>query len=131
MTLIRSFALAVITASFLFSAAYATSDTPSAIKTGKTVIGVVLTDAQDMTLYHFAKDTPGKSNCAGGCARIWPPLKARSNAKPVGAFTIITRDNGASQWAHKGMPLYTYMNDNKPGDVTGEGVNNVWSVAIP
>ena len=35
------------------------------------------------------------------------------------------------QWAYKGKPLYTWAKDTKPGDVTGDGVNNVWHIAQP
>ncbi|MCB1351011.1 MAG: hypothetical protein KDK11_21085, partial [Maritimibacter sp.] len=31
----------------------------------------------------------------------------------------------------KGMPLYTWVNDTAPGDVTGDGVNGVWHLAKP
>lgn len=30
------------------------------------------------------------------------------------------------QWADDGKPLYTYVDDKKPGDVTGDGKNEVW-----
>lgn len=29
------------------------------------------------------------------------------------------------------MPLYYWVKDKKPGDVTGDGVNGVWHVAKP
>lgn len=29
------------------------------------------------------------------------------------------------QWADENRPLYTYVNDKKPGDVTGDFVNGV------
>jgi len=46
--------------------------------------------------------------------------------KPVGDLTIITRDDGMMQWADDGKPLYTFVKDKMPGDVTGDGKNNVW-----
>jgi predicted lipoprotein with Yx(FWY)xxD motif len=34
--------------------------------------------------------------------------------------------------AYRGKPLYTWVKDQKPGDTTGEGVNNnTWHVAQP
>ena len=89
----------------------------------------VLTDANDMTLYIFVKDTPGKSNCNGKCAEAWPPLMAESATGEN--FSIITRDDGSKQLAYKKMPLYLWVRDQKPGDTTGEGVGNVWLVARP
>ena len=48
-----------------------------------------------------------------------------------GNWSVITRDDGTKQWAYKGKPLYTWAKDTKPGDVTGDGFNNVWHVAQP
>jgi predicted lipoprotein with Yx(FWY)xxD motif len=91
-----------------------------------------LATAQMMTLYTFAKDMPGVSNCYDNCAKNWPPLTAAADAKPMGDWTIIMRKDGTRQWAYKGMPLYTWMKDAKPGDATGDGMGNgAWKVAIP
>ncbi len=84
-----------------------------------------------MTLYTFDKDSAGKSACNGPCAANWPPLKASDNDKASGDWSIITRDDGAKQWAYKGKPLYFWVKDGKPGDTTGDGVNNVWHTARP
>jgi predicted lipoprotein with Yx(FWY)xxD motif len=96
----------------------------------KTMDGA-LTDAKGMTLYTFDKDTPGKSACNGPCAASWPPLMATATDKPTGDYTIVTRDDGAKQWAYKGQPLYLWVKDTKPGDKTGDGVNGVWKTAKP
>lgn len=87
------------------------------------------TDAKGMTLYTFDKDSGGKSACNGSCATNWPPLMAAGDAKGSGDWTIVTRDDGGKQWAYKGKPLYTWTKDAKPGDKTGDGVNNVWNTA--
>ena len=34
------------------------------------------------------------------------------------------------QWAYDGKPLYLWIKDTKPGDMTGDGVNDVWHTAI-
>jgi predicted lipoprotein with Yx(FWY)xxD motif len=91
----------------------------------------LLTNTNGMTLYVFDKDTGGKSMCNGTCANNWPPLTAQSGAKAEGDYTTITRDDGSMQWAYKGKPLYTWVKDQKPGDQTGNGFNNVWHVATP
>jgi predicted lipoprotein with Yx(FWY)xxD motif len=100
-------------------------------KTADTSKGKALVDAKGMTLYTFDKDTAGKSNCNGQCATNWPPLKASADAKSMGKFSVVTRDDGSKQWAHDGKPLYTWIKDKKAGDVTGDGVNNVWHIAKP
>ncbi len=100
-------------------------------KTTKTASGQILTDQKGMTLYVFDKDAGGKSTCNGQCATNWPPLAAPADAKPMGKYTVVTRDDGAKQWAYNGKPLYTWVKDAKPGDTTGDGVNNVWHIAKP
>ena len=107
------------------------ADLPSAVKTGGAKLGTVLTDAKGMTLYNFDKDVAGKSNCNGKCATAWPPLMAGEAAKAAGVFTIVVRDDGGKQWAHKGLPLYRWVKDKKPGDTTGHRFKNVWTVAQP
>ena len=98
----------------------------------KTADGV-LTGPSGMTLYTFDRDAAGsgKSVCNGPCATNWPPLMAGASDQPSGDYTIITRDDGSKQWAHKGKPLYFWAKDAKPGDKTGDGFNKVWSVARP
>ncbi len=98
----------------------------------KTMDGV-LVGAGGMTLYTFDRDAAGsgKSVCNGPCATNWPPLMAADSDQPSGDFTVITRDDGKKQWAVKGKPLYYWVKDSKPGDATGDGVNNVWHAAKP
>ncbi len=100
-------------------------------KTGDSAKGKVLTDDKGMTLYTFDKDAGDKSACNGPCATNWPPLMAAASAKPAASYTVITRDDGGKQWAYKGKPLYTWIKDTKPGDVSGDGVNGVWHIAKP
>jgi predicted lipoprotein with Yx(FWY)xxD motif len=84
-----------------------------------------------MTLYVFANDTPGVSNCNGDCAAKWPPLFAEGGEAAEGNLSVIQRADGTYQWAADGMPLYFWMNDAQPGDTTGDGVGGVWAVARP
>jgi predicted lipoprotein with Yx(FWY)xxD motif len=94
------------------------------------MVGGKLVDGSGMTLYSFDKDAAGsgKSVCNGGCATMWPPAVAAAGAKPEGDFTIVTRDDGAKQWAYKGRPVYLYSVDKKAGDATGDNVGGVWHV---
>jgi predicted lipoprotein with Yx(FWY)xxD motif len=98
----------------------------------KAVDGVWV-NAAGMTLYTFDKDAAGsaKSVCNGPCAANWPPLMATGDAMASGDWSIVTRDDGAKQWAYKGKPLYLWIKDQKPSDRTGDGVNNVWHLARP
>lgn len=91
----------------------------------------MLTGANGMTLYVFDKDSANKSACNADCAIKWPPVIAAANDKPSGDYSILNRDDGARQWAFKGKPLYFWFKDQKPGDASGDGVNNVWHIARP
>ena len=104
---------------------------PASFQTADTVLGKVLADDKGMTLYIFDKDVSGKSNCIDKCATAWPPVMADASAKATGKFSIITRDDGAKQWAYDKMPLYGWFKDKKPGDITGDGVRDVWHVVHP
>ncbi|GAA5661594.1 MULTISPECIES: COG4315 family predicted lipoprotein [Brucella] len=101
------------------------------VKTMESSKGQVLAGAKDMTLYTFDKDSKGESSCYDTCAKNWPPFKAMKGAKASGAYTLVKRKDGSEQWAKDGMPLYYWVKDKKPGDVTGDGVNGVWHVAKP
>jgi predicted lipoprotein with Yx(FWY)xxD motif len=77
----------------------------------------------NMTLYTYSKDVvgSGKSVCNGMCAANWPPLLVEGSPAVAGSYSIITRDDGKKQLAFKGMPLYFYAKDVKPGDKIGDG----------
>lgn len=101
-------------------------------KVGQTSLGSVLADANGMTLYTYARDMPGFSNCNGTCAQNWPPLIAPAGAKASGDWSIVTRDDGKLQWAYKGKALYSWSKDAKPGDTSGDGAaKGKWHAAKP
>ena len=105
---------------------------PAGVQQSKLPDGtMILADAKGMTLYTFAKDQPGVSNCNDNCAKNWPPLMAASDAKADGAYSIIDRKDGTKQWAKDGMPLYYWVKDTKMGDITGDGVGGNWDLAKP
>ncbi len=89
------------------------------------------------TLYTFDNDEPGVSNCSGDCLTAWPALMVGENDRVVGGagvdgeFGTITRDDGALQVTYNGWPLYFYAEDAAPGDTTGDGVGDVWHLALP
>ena len=121
--------LKLTAAALLMAAAgLATAQAAPAMAQDRAVVG-----ANDMALYTFAKDAAGsgKSVCNGPCATNWPPLMARAEDKASGDWSIITRDDGSKQWAYKGKPLYFWVKDAKPGDRSGDGINQVWHTAKP
>ena len=125
---LRRFATVLVAVGFVaFTAPAALAQAPAKAEGG------VLTNAAGMTLYTFDKDAAGsgKSTCNGPCAANWPPLMAAGDAKAAGDYSIVTRDDGARQWAYKGQPLYLWAKDTKAGDKTGDGFNSVWHAAKP
>jgi predicted lipoprotein with Yx(FWY)xxD motif len=100
-------------------------------------LGSYLTDAAGMTLYTFARDEPGTSNCYDQCALAWPPLLAEEGSELAagegipGELGTTERDDGTVMVTYNGWPLYYWVNDEAPGDTTGHNVGNVWAVAFP
>ena len=90
-----------------------------------------------MTLYTFDKDGPGASNCSGDCAGLWPPLllgpsvQLTAGQGITGTLGSTLRADGGQQVTYKEKPLYYYSKDQKPGAATGQGVGDVWHVAVP
>lgn len=94
---------------------------------------LVFADTNGMVLYTYDRDedTPGTSNCTleRHCSRRWPPLYAPPDAKPVGEWTIIRRQDGTQQWAFRGKPVYRYGDDLTPGIDSGDNSGRVWHTA--
>ena len=84
-----------------------------------------------MALYTYDKDEPGISNCSGTCALVWKPAILDTGVDLGESYSLIERDDGRMQAAFRGMPLYLYAGDRKPGDITGDGVDGVWRLARP
>ena len=128
----RAIVLTGVSVALFLSISIASSQTAVPAKIADTSKGKALVDAEGMTLYTFDRDTtPDKSACYGKCATNWPPFTAAATAKNMRDWTVIVRDDGSKQWAYKGKPLYKWMDDQKPGDVDGDGRNNVWHLAAP
>jgi predicted lipoprotein with Yx(FWY)xxD motif len=105
------------------------------VQLATTDLGEILVDGDGNTLYMFGKDTKGQpSTCEGQCLEFWPPLVADGGDPVAGdgvdeaLLSTIERSDGAAQVAYAGFPLYTYIEDTKPGDTTGQGVGGVWFV---
>jgi predicted lipoprotein with Yx(FWY)xxD motif len=94
----------------------------------------VLTDSHGMTLYSLSVEQNGKLICtSGSCTQIWHPLGAPSSGTPSGASSLgtVMRPDGTRQVTYKGLPLYTFAQDQRPGEAKGQGVKDVgtWSAA--
>jgi predicted lipoprotein with Yx(FWY)xxD motif len=106
----------------------ATAATKTAtVRVANSRLGRILADSSGRTLYLFKADAGTTSKCFGACATAWPPL--RTGGKPSvrgGARAALVgttkRSDGARQVTYNGHPLYLFVKDHKPGDVTGQGV---------
>jgi len=93
--------------------------------------GTHLVDGDGRALYTFTNDPASESICVDACAENWPPLLADgevSVGRGVAAnlVTSFARSDGRLQIAYGGRPLYTFVGDAQPGDVEGQGRNDVW-----
>ncbi|MDP5310504.1 hypothetical protein P8A21_05265 [Streptomyces poriferorum] len=101
----------------------ATVDTKSVDK-----LGAILTDEKGRTLYLFLADKKNKSNCTGDCAKAWPPLLSKGDAKAGKGVNqklldITKRSGGDQQVTYNGHPLYYYAGDKKPGQTNGQALD--------
>jgi predicted lipoprotein with Yx(FWY)xxD motif len=95
-------------------------------------LGEILVDGDGMTLYMFAPDNAGPSTCTDQCLEAWPALPGPATAGAgVDATLLATAarpDDGSAQATCNGWPLYHFVQDGAPGDVNGQGANDVWYV---
>jgi len=90
-------------------------------------LGEYATDSFGMTLY-----TTTKAECTGDCLSVWPPYGAAAMMAEAGGLgTILRGDTGAYQYTWNGDALYYYSGDSVPGEINGDGIGGVWSVARP
>jgi predicted lipoprotein with Yx(FWY)xxD motif len=122
------------------TASAAPSASGGVLAVAKTSLGPVLVDSKGRTVYLLTADTPGHSTCSDQCLQYWPLVAAPagSGISPVpgvsAALTTIKSTSGASMMAADGWPLYTFVKDQAPGDVTGEGVKTfggTWYAVSP
>jgi len=95
--------------------------------------GTILVDGKGMTLYHLSGEQNGKFICTGsGCLGVWHPVLKPTGGTPGGVASLgtVKRPDGSLQVAYKGAPLYTFAQDQQPGETKGEGIKDVgtWSV---
>ena len=115
------FALAVLAALVLAPAAGSreTARLP-VIRYQDDQFGAILATPKKQALYYWSveKRAGGKIKCKRACARAWPPLIVRRrSAVPrrirgiPGRFGVIRRPDGRLQVTHRGLAVYTYVNE--------------------
>src|ERR1700675_1307608 len=129
-TLLTAFAASAVIASIAAALALAGGTTTGGAKVAaaKSPLGRILVDSKGITLYDFVKDKGTTSSCYGACAALWPPLttKGKPLAGPGVRKSLLgttKRKDGKLEVTYGGPPLYYFVTDRKPGQTTGQGVN--------
>jgi len=95
-------------------------------------LGDYFVDSHGMTLYTYANDTLGVSNCDASCAAAWPPYATAQKPEDFSMMYLnlgmSMRKDGSFQFTWKGLPLYYFKSDTKAGETNGEGLNGAWHV---
>lgn len=103
-------------------------------------VGSYMVNATGFALYYFTADKPGSgtSACYGTCTIYWKPFYAASPTVQSGIGSAylgtINRTGGGEQLTYNGWPLYTYVGDKAPGQVSGQGLatfGGTWYAAPP
>ena len=109
-----------------------------AVGVATTSLGPVLANSKGFTVYLLTADSPGHSTCSAQCLQYWPLVPGpagTSSARGISAALATAKaTNGASMLTAAGWPLYTFVKDQAPGDVTGEGVRTfggTWYAVSP
>jgi predicted lipoprotein with Yx(FWY)xxD motif len=93
----------------------------------------ILTTLKGKTLYSLSAETKGRFICTGACLASWKPLVVPAGVKPMGPVALSTRKrpDGRTQVTYKGLPLYSFNGDTKPGEANGQGLKDVgtWHAA--
>ena len=109
-------------------------ETGTVLAAADSALGEIAVDENGFTLYVFIPDDGGESTCYDQCATAWPPLEGEavaSGSLDAALLGSSPRTDGAQQVTYNGWPLYYFAADTAPGDVAGQGVNDVWYVISP
>jgi predicted lipoprotein with Yx(FWY)xxD motif len=115
-------------------AAQTSAASAAVVKTGSSSLGTILVDGKGMTLYRLSAEKNGRFICsASACTAIWHPLTVSAGTMPggqVSSLGVVKRPDGTTQVTYKGAPLYTFGQDQRPGDTKGQGFKDVgtWTV---
>ena len=122
-----------------FASANGTKARGATVAVARLRLGRILVDGKGITLYDFAKDKGTTSTCYGACAALWPPLT--TTGKPIAGAGVrasllgtTKRKDGKLEVTYNGHPLYYFVTDRKPGQTTGQGLNQFgapWWVLSP
>jgi predicted lipoprotein with Yx(FWY)xxD motif len=112
------------------------ADAPTVQVGTNPTFGTILTTDSGLALYTLDTDHDGQSTCHGACAAAWPPLNVPAGTGATGGpgvtGTVGTSEqsNGTFQVTYNGAPVYTFVGDSAPGQVTGNGVTGFFVVKV-
>jgi predicted lipoprotein with Yx(FWY)xxD motif len=102
-------------------------------------LGQVIVNSEGMTLYDFGKDKGTTPACYGSCEEAWPPATASGEPTAKGGaqasmLGTTERKDGTMQVTYAGHPLYTFIEDKKPGEANGndaKAFGGQWYALMP
>jgi predicted lipoprotein with Yx(FWY)xxD motif len=106
-------------------------------------VGEVLVDADGAALYAADEEADGMVLCTESCLTIWDPLTVGADGATAaqglgGKLGVVERPDGARQVTFDDRLLYRFVEDPRPGTVTGNGLADTfdgrdftWHVVTP
>lgn len=108
---------------------------PADLKLHASEAGWMVTSSEGRALYTYEadRDHPDAAACKEVCMASWALVLAPADAKPVGQWAPLNRQDGAVVWAYQRMPVYTSIYDTPgSGFAVGDGVDRFWrAVFLP
>ena len=110
------------------------------IQVASSRLGQILVDAKGRTVYLFLADSGTTSACnSASCVQNWPPVLTTGapQAGPGASASLLgttTRADGTTEVTYASHPLYYFIADKQPGQVTGQGIDAFgapWYVVSP
>jgi predicted lipoprotein with Yx(FWY)xxD motif len=105
-----------------------------ALSVAETSLGKVLVDGRGMTLYTLSADGRDRSTCSTQCLQFWPAVAPAKGSRLTVTTGKTETPDGTAIATVAGHPVYSFSQDQQPGDVNGEGVEEfggVWHAVSP
>jgi predicted lipoprotein with Yx(FWY)xxD motif len=109
------------------------------IKVMRSRYGRMLFDARARAIYLFTREARSRSRGYGPCAVAWPPVYTRGRPRALSGtdadlLGTTKRQGGRRQVTYNDHPLYYYVTDTKPGQITCQDITEfggTWLVVDP
>ncbi|TSD45921.1 hypothetical protein FFI94_006905 [Rhodococcus sp. KBS0724] len=102
------------------------------LKTADSPLGTITVDGEGMTVYIYDPDEehPTGDSCDESCLRYWPAVTSVTDS-PVteginAAIGTVPGPEGSFQVTVNGKPVYRYLDDQVPGDMSGQSIGSLW-----